>query len=60
MLTSSLKHTFLLHFPATDDAGSTGFCGHVFSIAYELKNDIESGSGKFLKDISVIHEPENA
>jgi len=40
--------------------GSTGFCGHVFSGAYELKNDLESGSGKSFEDISVIPEPENS
>jgi hypothetical protein len=38
--------------------GSAGFCGHVLSGAYELKNDLESGSGKSLEDISVILEPE--
>jgi hypothetical protein len=41
-------------------AGCTGFCGHVFSGAYELKNDLGSGSEKSLEDISVIPEPENS
>jgi hypothetical protein len=34
-----------------DIAGSTGFCGHVFSGTYELKNDLGSGSGKSSEDI---------
>jgi hypothetical protein len=33
------------------DPGSTGYCGHVFSGAYELKNDLGSGSGKSFEDI---------
>ena len=41
-------------------SGSTGFCGHVFSGAYELKNDLESGSRKSFEDISVIPESENS
>ncbi len=41
-------------------SGSTGFCGHVFSGAYKLKNDPGSGSGKSFEDISVIPEPENS
>jgi hypothetical protein len=41
-------------------SGSTGFCGHVFSGASELKNDLESGSGKSFEDISVIPESENS
>jgi hypothetical protein len=41
-------------------SGSTGFCGHVFSGAYELKNDLGSASGKSFEDISVIPEPENS
>jgi hypothetical protein len=41
-------------------SGSTGFCGHVFSGAYKLKNDPGSGSVKSFEDISVIPEPENS
>ena len=38
----------------------TGFFGHLFSGAYELKNDLKSGSGKSFENISVILEPENS
>jgi hypothetical protein len=43
-----------------DMLGSIGFCGHVFSGTYELKNDLGSGSGKSSEDISVIPELENS
>jgi hypothetical protein len=33
------------------EADSTGFCGHVFSGAYELENGLGSGSGKSFEDI---------
>jgi len=32
-------------------ADSTGFCGHVFSGAYEFENGLGSGSGKSFEDI---------
>ena len=34
-----------------DNPDSTGFCGHVFSGAYEFENGLGSGSGKSFEDI---------
>jgi hypothetical protein len=55
-----LQHLGPLTVTTGNCPGSTGFCGHVFSSGYELKNDLGSGSGKASEDISVIPELENS